>query len=257
MLKAREITQSQIHKLEDMWKTEPEARFADLDRPDIVDEAELAPTLLHYEDGFHYQNVLAPLVKMEADYDRQIKESLTEDSITVRWEKSLAGKNLASFSFGGRYSAEMSRIVIGDELRLKLGEGAKYLHGKTWEGVGYVKNITDGEVELELRQADVPDHIHEDFMVEYIWKSTSFDRMQNALKTFAIDDTSVTGYIYHKLLGHPVEEQRIASARVPRSDDEFAVPGLPPLNESQMEAVGAVLQRPLSLIQGPPGKRTM
>ena len=34
--------------------------------------------------------------------------------------------------------------------------------------------------------------------------------MQNALKTFAIDDTSVTGYIYHKLLGHAVEEQRIA-----------------------------------------------
>ena len=77
--------------------------------------------------------------------------------------------------------------------------------------------------------------------------------MQNALKTFAIDDTSVTGYIYHKVLGHSVEEQRIATAKVPSSDIEFSVPGLPPLNESQRLAVAAVLQRPLSLIQGPPG----
>jgi regulator of nonsense transcripts 1 len=77
--------------------------------------------------------------------------------------------------------------------------------------------------------------------------------MQNALKTFAIDDTSVTGYIYHRLLGHDVEEQRIASARIPGAETDFTVPGLPPLNESQIEAVAAVLQRPMSLIQGPPG----
>jgi regulator of nonsense transcripts 1 len=31
-----------------------------------------------------------------------------------------------------------------------------------------------------------------------VWKSTSFDRMQNALKTFAVDDTSVSGYLYHQ-----------------------------------------------------------
>jgi regulator of nonsense transcripts 1 len=144
--------------------------------------------------------------------------------------------------------------MVGDELRLKLGEGSQFLYGKPWEGVGYVKDIIDGEVELELRQSTVhiPDSISEDFVVEYIWKSTSFDRMQNALKTFAIDDTSVTGYIYHKLLGHQVEEQRIASAKLPIKDEDFTVPALPPLNEIQKEAVLNVIQRPLSLIQGPP-----
>lgn len=254
LLRARDITQAQINKLEELWKNEPDARFADLDRPDIVDEAELAPALLRYEDGYHYQNILAPLVKMEADYDRQMKESLSEGSITLRWEKSLGGKNIAIFSFGQRYSAEQSRIMIGDELRLKLGDGAKFFHGKDWEGEGYVKSIVDGEVEMEMKKAgDVPDQISDDYVVEYIWKSTSFDRMQNALKTFAIDDTSVTGYIYHKLLGHPVDDQRIATAKIPGSEDEFKVPGLPPLNESQMDAVSSVLQRPLSLIQGPPG----
>jgi regulator of nonsense transcripts 1 len=235
--------------------------------------------LLHYEDGYHYQNVLAPLVKMEADYDKQMKESLTEESISVRWEKSLTGRNIAVFTFSGRHSVELSRVVVGDELRLKLGAGAEFLYGKPWEGMGYVKDIIDGEVELEIRPevhhkiggskkkrggkkdtegggkgkgGGVPDQITDDYIVEYIWKSTSFDRMQNALKVFAIDDTSVTGYIYHKLLGHPAEEQLIANPKLPEKDD-FTAPGLPPLNESQVQAVAAVLQRPMSLIQGPPG----
>jgi regulator of nonsense transcripts 1 len=262
-----------------LWKTEPDARFVDLERPDAIDESELSPTLLHYEDGYHYQNVLAPLVKMEADYDMHMKESLSEESISVRWEKSLTGKNIATFTFGGRHSAELSRVVVGDELRLKLGTGAEYLHGSPWEGLGYVKDITDGEVELELRPGGIaaggrgkgtrkngrngkkergesgpkiPDQITDDYIVEYIWKSTSFDRMQNALKTFAIDDTSVTGYIYHRLLGHPVEEQLIANPKLPESED-FTAPGLPSLNESQILAITSVLQRPMSLIQGPPG----
>lgn len=282
-IRARDIKQDQINKLEELWKTEPEARFADLDRPDAIDETELSPTLQHYEDGYHYQNVLAPLVKMEADYDKQMKESLAEESISVRWEKSLGGRNIATFSFSGRHSAELSRVVVGDELRLKLGSGAEFLHGSPWEGVGFVKDIIDGEVELELRPAisaggrgkgkrrngkkgggkgrgdgnanagpKIPEQIADDYIVEYIWKSTSFDRMQNALKTFAIDDTSVTGYIYHKLLGHPVEEQLIANPKLPDTDD-FTAPGLPSLNESQIQAVAAVLQRPMSLIQGPPG----
>ena len=33
--------------------------------------------------------------------------------------------------------------------------------------------------------------------------------MQAAMKTFAVDETSVSGYIYHKLLGHDVEEQNV------------------------------------------------
>jgi len=49
-----------------------------------------------------------------------------------------------------------------------------------------------------------------------------------------------------------VEEQLIANPKLPDSDD-FTAPGLPPLNESQVQAVAAVLQRPMSLIQGPPG----
>lgn len=73
--------------------------------------------------------------------------------------------------------------------------------------------------------------------------------MQSALKTFAIDEQSVSGYIYHKLLGHEVEDM-VMKVSLPK---RFSVPGLPELNHSQVYAVKTVLQRHLSLIQGPPG----
>ena len=40
-------------------------------------------------------------------------------------------------------------------------------------------------------------------------------RMQSGMKTFAVDETSVSGYIYHKLLGHEVEEQ-IVKCQLPK-----------------------------------------
>ena len=83
------------------------------------------------------------------------------------------------------------------------------------------------------------------YAIDFVWKSTSFDRMQSAMKTFAVDDTSVSGYLYHRLLGHDVEPQSLRVS-LPR---RFSVPGLPELNHSQFSAVKAVLQKPLSLIQ--------
>ena len=41
-----------------------------------------------YEDAYKYQNIFGPLVKMEADYDRQVKESQTTDNITIQWRSS-------------------------------------------------------------------------------------------------------------------------------------------------------------------------
>jgi regulator of nonsense transcripts 1 len=178
LLRAREISQTQMVRMEELWKKDPEAKYEDLHRPDVLEEQEMPETLRLYEDGFHYQNIIAPLVKIEADYDRQMKESLTEESISCRWDKSLAGKNVVTFSFH-RMDAEQSRIVVGDELRLKLGAGAEFVHGGPWEGVGYVKSIIDGEVEMELRTVGrVPDSVTDDFVVEYVWKSTSFDRIR-------------------------------------------------------------------------------
>lgn len=52
------------------------------------------------------------------------------------------------------------------------------------------------EVCLELRRNDgVPSDCTHGFTVDFVWKATSFDRMQAALKTFAVDEKSVSGYI--------------------------------------------------------------
>ena len=51
----------------------------------------------------------------------------------------------------------------------------------------------------------VPDNCMSNFVVDFVWKSTSFDRMQAALRKFAVDNSSVSAYIiYHRLLGHEV-----------------------------------------------------
>ncbi|KAJ1441809.1 AAA domain-containing protein [Ochromonadaceae sp. CCMP2298] len=198
-------------------------------------------------DGYHFQNVLAPLVKLEAEYDRRMKEHQKQEDLVVRWDKSLANKRVAVFQFPSRDESEL-RLVVGDELKLRLDPASTRLHGAPWEGTGHVMRLEEGEISLEMRSASVPLNISEGYVAEFVWKSTSFDRMQNALKTFAVDDTSVSGYLYHRLLGHDVAAQNLKTNLPQR----LSVPGLPELNHSQLAAVRAVLQKPLSLIQGPP-----
>lgn len=52
------------------------------------------------------------------------------------------------------------------------------------------------EICLELRRNDgVPTDCSHGFSVDFVWKATSFDRMQAAMKTFAVNEKSVSGYI--------------------------------------------------------------
>ena len=245
-LRSRQISFKDINRLEDMWRENADATLEDLEKPGVDDEPQ--PILPRYEDAYQYQNIFGPLVKIEADYDKRLKESQTQTDITVRWDIGLNQKRVAWFCLPKLESGEV-RLAVGDELRLRYqGE----LH-KPWEGVGHVikipNNVSD-EIGLELRRTEgVPSDCMHNFAADFVWKSTSFDRMQLAMKTFAIDEKSVSGYIYHKLLGHEVEAQSLRTQMPKR----FSAPGLPELNHSQMYAVKSVLQKPLSLIQGPPG----
>ncbi|KAF7311201.1 Regulator of nonsense transcripts 1 [Mycena kentingensis (nom. inval.)] len=245
-LRSRQISFAQINRLEDLWRENANATLEDLEKPGVDDEPQ--PILLRYEDAYQYQNIFGPLVKIEADYDKRLKESQTQTDITVRWDLGLNQKRVAWFSLPKLESGEV-RLAVGDELRLRYqGE----LH-KAWEGVGHVikipNNVSD-EIGLELRRTEgVPSECTHNFAADFVWKSTSFDRMQLAMKTFAVDEKSVSGYIYHKLLGHELEPQSLRTQMPKR----FSAPGLPELNHSQMYAVKSVLQKPISLIQGPPG----
>jgi regulator of nonsense transcripts 1 len=88
------------------------------------------------------------------------------------------------------------------------------------------------------------------YHVDFVWKSTSFDRMRAALTVLDKDRTSISGYLYHTLLGHDVEPTTL---RIHPPRKGFSVPSLPDLNHSQLAALKSVLAAPLSLIQGPPG----
>uniref|UniRef100_A0A6V7QUW1 Uncharacterized protein n=1 Tax=Ananas comosus var. bracteatus TaxID=296719 RepID=A0A6V7QUW1_ANACO len=243
-LRARQISAQQINKLEELWKTNPDASLEDLEKPGVDDEPQ--PVVLKYEDAYQYQNVFAPLIKLEADYDKMMKESQSKDNVTIRWDIGLNKKRVAYFIFP-KEDNEL-RLVPGDELRLRYSGDASH---PAWQSVGHVIKLTaQEEVALELRASQgVPVDVTHGFSVDFVWKSTSFDRMQGAMKTFAVDETSVSGYIYHHLLGHEVELQVVRNT-LPR---RFGAPGLPELNASQVFAVKSVLQKPISLIQGPPG----
>ncbi|KAL0446420.1 UNVERIFIED_CONTAM: Regulator of nonsense transcripts 1 [Sesamum latifolium] len=243
-LRARQISAQQINKIEELWKTNPDATLEDLEKPGVDDEPQ--PVALKYEDAYQYQNVFAPLIKLEADYDKMMKESQSKDNITIRWDVGLNKKRIAYFVFP-KEDNEL-RLVPGDELRLRYSGDAAH---PAWQSVGHVIKLTaQEEVALELGASQgVPVDVNHGFSVDFVWKSTSFDRMQGAMKTFAVDETSVSGYIYHHLLGHEVEMQMVRNT-LPR---RFGAPGLPELNASQVFAVKSVLQKPISLIQGPPG----
>jgi hypothetical protein len=60
------------------------------------------------------------------------------------------------------------------------------------------------QVCLEMVKPDVPEDTTVDFSLEFVWKATSFDRMNTALKLFKDYSASISGYLFHVLLGHEV-----------------------------------------------------
>ncbi|TAQ90062.1 hypothetical protein B7494_g1619 [Chlorociboria aeruginascens] len=249
-LRGRHLTPPMIAKLEEMWKDNVNATIADLEKAAGIDD-EPASVLMKYDDAYQYQNIFGPLVKIEADYDRKLKEAQSEDGLVIRWDYGLNTKHLASFVLPKIELGDV-KLAVGDEMRLKYKGELR----PVWEGVGYVVKIPNNqsdEVTIELRKVgsdkSVPTDCTHNFSADYVWKATSYDRMQFAMKTFAVDEMSVSGYIFHKLLGHEVAAAPM-KLQMPK---KFSVPGLPELNSSQISAVKSVLQKPLSLIQGPPG----
>lgn len=248
IINSKLISHQQITKLEAQWRLNRDATLDDIEKKDS-DEEEVLPILMRYNDAFQYQHSFAPLVKLEGDYDKNLKESQALEHILVKWAIALNKKHLASFSLSTFESNEL-KVAVGDEIILRYTGPSQ----EPWEGHGYILRLPNAyqeEFTLELNPAKQlpPTHLTTGFTAELVWKGTSYDRMQQAMKVFAIDQKSVSGYIYHKLLGHEVEAIEF-DIKLPR---KFSHPDLTELNASQTNAVRSVLQRPLSLIQGPPG----
>eukprot|EP01091_Cochliopodium_minus_P020297 TRINITY_DN8832_c0_g1_i1.p1 TRINITY_DN8832_c0_g1~~TRINITY_DN8832_c0_g1_i1.p1 ORF type:complete len:964 (+),score=263.76 TRINITY_DN8832_c0_g1_i1:25-2916(+) len=247
--RARTISMEQIQKLEDLWKGgNIKAEVKDLERPGVDDEPE--KVALQYTDAYHYQKVFSPLIKMEGDYDRQMKESQTCTGVKIRWEMGLNKKYLAYFTLSK--SEHELRLVPGDELRIRSSD-----ENKGWNRIGSVIKLNHEEIVLQLySNQNIPKEPKDEYCVDFVWKSTSYDRMQKALTTFVVNETAVSSYLFKKLLGHSVEDPPSMLRNSKKGGEEhlrMSPPGLPELNHSQLNAVTLALRKPLSLIQGPPG----
>lgn len=286
---SKKLRIEEAKRLEDMWKQgNNDARLDDLATL-ISDEESVLPVALHYADAGQYEELFGALIHLEAEYERSIKESQVRHNVSVFWGLAANKRHVARFCFPADGS-EASKVMVGDELRLK--HPCPSLGRPPWEGVGTVVRMdrTSEEVYLEIhpcgtlrregkgsrtgkekgkkgkRRAakdgnqvqdsndidkQVPVNVEHGYSIEFVWRGVSYERMQNALRSFVADDTSMSGYIYHTILGHTVPVPKVSSKmKVPT---RLTAPGLPELNHSQMDAVRRVLTEPLSLIQGPPG----
>lgn len=137
-LRARPVTFRQMNRLEELWKENERATVEDVDRPGVDEEP--PGVLLRYEDAYQYQNIFGPLVKIEADFDRKLKESQTQNDLVVRWDQGLNTKKIAWMNLPRLESGEV-KLAVGDELKLKYtGELAAH-----WEGVGHVIKVPNSE----------------------------------------------------------------------------------------------------------------
>ena len=146
-LRSRQISFQQINRLEDLWRENANATLEDLEKPGVDDEPQ--PILLRYEDAYQYQNIFGPLVKIEADYDKRLKESQTQTDISVRWDLGLNQKRVAWFCLPKLESGEV-RLAVGDELRLRY---SGQLH-KPWEGDGHVIKIPNSAYRCFVASTD-------------------------------------------------------------------------------------------------------
>ena len=192
-VRARALTYAQANRLEELWKTNPNAGLDDADVLD--DDEELQPVALRYADAYQYQNVFGPLLKMEADHDRAQKESQSKDGLRVRWDVGLNKRRLAYFSFPA--DEEIARLVVGDALRLRHAAypagGKDQSGGATWRRGRrpQVHGQGGGGARAAVGFRDAPVEETNGFSVDFLWNSISFDRAQAAMKAFALDDVRV------------------------------------------------------------------
>lgn len=100
-IRARQISVQQIDKLEELWKVDPNATLDDLQKPGIDEEsAHEVPHLppCRYTNANHYQNVFAPLMVLEANYNEKQKKCQPQNIKEVRWDIGLNKKRTAYFN---------------------------------------------------------------------------------------------------------------------------------------------------------------
>jgi regulator of nonsense transcripts 1 len=92
-------------------------------------------------------------------------------------------KRMAFFVFPNE---DNIRLVAGDELKLLYENSDGQVK---WKSRGHIVRIVNEEIQLELKDGKgAPIEKDLKFTVEFVWKSTSFERMRLSLKIFMRDE---------------------------------------------------------------------
>ena len=228
-------------RLEELWKTSPEACITDI--ADLCAHVPGEHIPLHFSDGEHYQSVMLPLVKMEAQAERTLCEGLGVKGIDVRWRG-----NTGAFDF---YPYDSKGLSAFDQVKFESDAAPG------WSMVAQVigierRSACDQRVTVKTRGgtggkggARPPPP----YNMSLMFNATSYKRVEEVLNKFAVSEAACGDEVYHALLGHG--DNSVFDDSLPKNVG--SVPGLPELNHSQISAITASLKQPLSLIQGPPG----
>ena len=236
-----------MSKMEDKW--EKEKLLASQEKPKYIGNY-LKSVKLCYNDGQDYLDIFEPLISAEEEYDRKLKETQKKTNINTKFYQS-GKKIIAKFPYP-REDNEI-KLVPGDELKITDPKS-----GRNYRGFVIDIEIEDIiHLELDMHKSSNKNSLSNDieslqdgnFTIEFVWKGTSFKRMLDGLYIFVNEESSVSNYIYSKILGHTVDEKKF-SYNIPK---DLSVIGLPQLNYFQTLGIKKALITPLFLIQGPPG----
>jgi regulator of nonsense transcripts 1 len=239
----RDVSGKQIVSLEELWKTNPGGDLEDLRRSAAVAPLEQIPRA--FDDADDYVSLFSPLLDAEAEESRQMKEKVEYTGLKADWEPGVKNSRY-------RVTFELPQ----DDQQLSAGDNLMVMHRLSgFEQPGTIIVLEPGPtsgLRIVIEMVGVTDPPADDgnFSLKLVFNPVTYERMRNALRTMASDETSLSAYLFHRLLGQTnVQPPPMKSAPV----TDIAVPHLPRLNGSQAAAVRKVLGSHLSLIQGPPG----
>lgn len=242
LLHSKKVNINQINTLEDLWKQNPNAIIEY--SPESDDEDEIQEIQSNYKDENDYWRTMQPLVNIEEEYDKKMKEGQIKKNVELTW-KSSNGKTTASFYFA-RDDNDF-KLAPGDELNVSLPKNNS--DENFWKEIGMISRMYNEEIIITFGEfSNCPTNVNKGFTIDVVWKGTSYTRMKYALNEFK--KKKMSNYLKKKILGHDIKEEAIQVKNFPK---KLTAPNIPELNYSQLDAVKSALLKPLSLIQGPPG----